>query len=101
MYNISDYTFKKAKELGVEVKPSKKKNKKINVFKDGKLISSIGDNRFNDYTRQSLPKIFDLTTYLQSHGKDYADMKRKLYKLRHAKDLTSGNGYWAWQLLWN
>ena len=90
MYNISDYTIKKAKELGVVVKPSKKKNKKINVFKDGKLISSIGDNRFNDYT-----------TYLQSHGKDYADMKRKLYKLRHAKDLTSGNGYWAWQLLWN
>ena len=31
MHKISDYSYKKAKELNVEIKPSKKKNKKIDV----------------------------------------------------------------------
>ena len=89
MYNISDYTFDRAKKLGVEVKPSKKKNKKIDIFKDGKLIGSVGNTDYNDYT-----------IYLKSHGKAYADEKRRLYRLRHAKDLKTGNGYLAANLLW-
>jgi len=35
-YEITDYTKKKAKKLGVDVKPSKNKNKKIDVFKQDK-----------------------------------------------------------------
>ena len=32
-----------AKRLGVTITPSKVKNKKLDVFKDGKKIASIGD----------------------------------------------------------
>jgi len=32
MYSILPYTKAKAKELGVEIKPSKKKNKKIDII---------------------------------------------------------------------
>jgi len=42
MYLITDYSYKKAKDLNVEIKPSKTKTKKIDVFKDGHLIASIG-----------------------------------------------------------
>jgi hypothetical protein len=31
MYKITDYSYKKVREMGVEIKPSKSKNKKIDV----------------------------------------------------------------------
>jgi hypothetical protein len=40
--NITTYTKKKAKDLNVTVKPSSNKKKKIDVFKDGKKVASIG-----------------------------------------------------------
>ena len=49
MYQIKSYSYKKAKELGVEIKSSTVKNKKIDVFKDGKKIASIGDIFYSDY----------------------------------------------------
>ena len=36
MYHITNYSKNKAKELNVIIKPSKNKNKKLDVFKDGK-----------------------------------------------------------------
>ena len=42
MYRIKKLQYKKAKALGVEIKPSTKKGKKIDVFKDGKKVASIG-----------------------------------------------------------
>ena len=36
MYHITDYTYKQAKKLGVEIKPSKNKKRKIDVLKNGK-----------------------------------------------------------------
>jgi hypothetical protein len=48
-YKIKNYSFEQAKKLNVEIKPSKVKNKKIDVFKDGTKIASIGDSRFFDY----------------------------------------------------
>ena len=35
MYKISDYTKEQAKKIGVEVKSSSVKGKKIDVFKNG------------------------------------------------------------------
>jgi hypothetical protein len=55
MYHITDYTKKKAKEIGVQIKPSTKKNKKIDVFRDGRLIVSVGDIRYYDYPTPPLP----------------------------------------------
>jgi hypothetical protein len=89
MYEISSYTKEKAKGLGVVVKPSIVKGKKIDVFKNDKKIASIGAIGYKDYP-----------SYLKEDGKEIADKHRKLYKIRHAKDLKSGNGFWANKLLW-
>ena len=35
MYNITSHTHKKAKLIGVTVKPSTSKDKKIDVYKNG------------------------------------------------------------------
>jgi hypothetical protein len=48
-YRIKRYTFEQAKKLGVEVKPSKVKGKKIDVFKNGEKVASVGALGMNDY----------------------------------------------------
>lgn len=92
MYDITDYSYKKAKKLNVDIKPSILKGKKIDVFnKDGKKIASIGS--INN---------FDYPTYIREKGLAYANQRRKLYRLRHKNDLNNkdGNGYWASEILW-
>ena len=42
MYKITDYTYRRAAILGVDVTPSRNKNKKINVYKNSKKLASIG-----------------------------------------------------------
>ena len=42
MYEITDYTKRKAHELGVKVVPSVNSKKKIDIWKDGKRIASVG-----------------------------------------------------------
>ena len=91
MYNITDYSYKQARKLGVEIKPSKSKNKKIDVFKDGKLISSVGALGYPDYP-----------SYIKEKGLEYANKRRALYKQRHKHDINKigSNGYYANLLLW-
>lgn len=96
MYRISDYTKKRAKALGVEVKPSRTQGKKIDVFKAGKKVASVGALGYADYP-----------TYmrLEREGKvdrGTAAIRRKSYKARHQKDrMVKGSaGYYADQLLW-
>ena len=89
MYEITSYTKDKAKGLGVVVKPSTVKGKKIDVFKNEKKIATVGAVGYKDYP-----------TYLKEDGKAVADERRRLYKIRHAKDLKSGNGFYANKLLW-
>jgi hypothetical protein len=72
MYNITQYTRNKANDLGLVVKPSTRKGKKIDVFKNDKKIASIGSLGMMDYP-----------TYLLVRGKEYADERRRLYRLRH------------------
>jgi hypothetical protein len=88
-YKITNYSYKKAKELNVEIKPSKKKNKKLDVYKNNVLIATVGDIRYMDYP-----------TYIDKEGIQYANERRKLYKNRHRKDLNKGNGFYANKLLW-
>ena len=89
MYEITSYTKDKAKGLGVVVKPSTVKGKKIDVFKNEKKIATVGAVGYKDYP-----------TYLKEDGKAVANERRRLYKIRHAKDLKSGNGFYANKLLW-
>ena len=90
-YKITNYTKDQAKKLGVEVKVSKVKGKKLDVFKDGKKIASVGALGYSDYP-----------TYIKDKGKDYADKRRTLYKIRHKKDkdVKGTKGYYADRLLW-
>jgi predicted Zn-dependent protease len=88
---ILPYTILQAKKLNVTVKPSTNKNKKLDVFKDNKKIASVGAKGYADYP-----------TYIKTHGKQYADTRRELYKKRHEKDRhkIDSNGYYADKLLW-
>lgn len=86
-YQITAYTKKRAKELGVAVKPSTRKNKKLDVFKDGEKVASIGDTRYLDYP-----------TYQKRFGKEIADERRRLYHARHTRK-TQGEKL-AKHLLW-
>jgi hypothetical protein len=91
MYQITDYTKEKAKQLGVIVKPSTNKKKKIDVYKHDKKVASVGAIGYNDYP-----------TYIKENGKTYANERKRLYKIRHAKDLNKvgSAGYYAYNLLW-
>ena len=90
-YQINNYSFAKAKLLNVDIKPSKFKNKKIDVYKNNIFICSIGDIRYLDYP-----------TYITTHNKKYAEERRRLYKLRHNKDIDKigSAGYYAFHILW-
>jgi hypothetical protein len=91
MYDITPYTKLQAKKLGVEVKPSTRKGKKIDVFREGNKIASIGALGMGDYP-----------TYQKTQGKAFADKRRELYKVRHHKDSKKKDsaGYFADRLLW-
>lgn len=91
MYQITNYTKQQAKLLGVQVKPSTNPNKKIDVFKNGEKIASVGAQGYMDYP-----------SYIKSHGKKYAEERRRLYKIRHTEDrkVRGSAGFYADRLLW-
>ena len=88
-YKITDYSYKQAKKLNVQIKPSTNKKKKIDVYKNNKKISSIGAIGYDDYP-----------TFIEKKGLEYANQRKKLYKIRHKKDLNSKNGFYANRILW-
>lgn len=90
-YRISDYSKEKAKKLGVTIKPSSNPLKKIDVYKHGEKIASIGASGYNDYT-----------TWIKKEGLNHANKRRTLYKMRHEKDRHKKNspGYYADKILW-
>ena len=90
-YEIKPRQRTAAKKINVEIKPSTRKNKKIDVFKDNKKIASIGGVGYSDYA-----------TYIQDKGKDFADERKRLYKIRHNKTRkkVGSNSYYADQILW-
>lgn len=91
-YKIKPYSYQRAKELGVTIKPSTVAGKKIDVFnRKGEKIASIGAIGYGDYP-----------TFKQEKGNAFADEKRRLYKLRHAKDrvVRGTAGWYADKILW-
>lgn len=90
-YKITKYSYKKAKKLGIKIKPSSNKTKKIDIYKNNKKIASIGALGMNDYP-----------TYIKKNGIKYANTRRRLYKIRHNKDRTTKgtNGWYADKILW-
>lgn len=90
-YTIQKYTLDKAKALGVDVVPSRKSDKKIDVIKDGRIVASVGARGMGDYP-----------TYLATRDKEFAEERRRLYKQRNERYRTIKDtpSYWADQLLW-
>ena len=92
MYNITDYSKHQAEKLGVYITPSKNPKFKIDVYNGDKdYITSIGSPNYSDYP-----------TYIKTHGKEYADERRRLYKLRHNKDrhIQYSRGWFSDNILW-
>lgn len=87
MYNITDYTKKKAKEIDVEVRPSKNPKKKIDVYRKDVFLHSIGAIGYKDFP-----------TFTKEKGREFADERRRLYHIRH-KEETLGGLLAKW-LLW-
>jgi hypothetical protein len=91
-YRITSYTRERAKALGVTIKPSIVKGKKIDVFnKKGEKLASVGAIGYGDYP-----------TFVRTKGLDYADSRRHMYKIRHEKDRhkRGSAGFYADKLLW-
>ena len=83
-----DKAFRKAKNkgniLGVQVKKSTRKNKKIDIFKDNKKICSIGDLRYEDFNQHN----------------DLERRKRFHQRFKRFKDAEGTCGWFSLNLLW-
>ena len=75
-YQITPRQESNATRENVIIFPAHKDSKKkIEVYSaDGLYMFSIGDKRYKDYD-----------IYLKEKGKEYADNRRRLYKIRHEK----------------
>lgn len=91
MYKIRPYSYRQARKYGVQIYPSTVQGKKIDVYKRGQKIASIGASGY-----------FDYPTYLERYGLKYAKERQRLYKLRHRQNRIVKNspGYWAAKILW-
>ena len=100
-YSITTYTRNRARQLGVIVKPSTRKGKKIDVFKKVKhkttgeikllKVASIGALGMGDYP-----------TFIKRRGLEFANKRRKAYKSRHQKTRVKVGtpSYYADKILW-
>jgi hypothetical protein len=79
-----------AKKLGVTIKPSQVKGKKIAVFKAGEKVADIGALGYGDYWTYYEKDIY------------FAATKRKAYQARHKgeQNKIGSPGYYAWYILW-
>ena len=89
MYKTKPAQRKRAKETGVEIRPSTKGNLKLDVYSKGRLIASIGDKRYSDFE-----------TFKATKGLAYAQVRRDAYFRRHQGD-KSLRGLLALYLLWS
>lgn len=96
MYIIQPKQRQIAKAMGVIILPSKDKTKKLDVYKAGTKVASIGATGYGDFY------IFSKMEKLGKAPKGFALERRRLYKIRHAKDrlVKYSNGWYADKLLW-
>ena len=79
---------------GYKIKVSTRQNKKYDVYKDDKYITSFGDKRYQHYH----DKIGHFRHLDHNNNK-----RRQLYRIRHKGDnINDPNyaGYWSWNYLW-
>tara|TARA_R100000654_G_scaffold2545_1_gene9388 strand:+ start:249 stop:527 length:279 start_codon:yes stop_codon:yes gene_type:complete len=90
-YQIKPAQRTRARAIGVSIKPSKVKGKKLDVFKGDKKVASIGALGMGDYE-----------TFKKTKGLEFANKRRKAYKSRHGKTRTKVGtpSYYADKILW-
>lgn len=95
-YSILPYQRRQAKKLGVVIKPSTNPKKKIDVFKNGNKVASIGAKGYGDYA-----------VFLGEERKGlvpsgFAETRRRAYKSRHRYNrfVRGSNGFYADRILW-
>ena len=90
-YQIKANQRKRASAIGVTIKPSNNKGKKLDVFKNDKKVASIGALGMSDFE-----------TYRKTKGDKYANKRRKAYKARHQKTRTKvgSPSYYSDKILW-
>jgi uncharacterized protein with FMN-binding domain len=94
-YKITQEIKAKAKAIGVTVKPSTRKGKKLDAYKDGEYQASFGATGYKDYHIHKAEK-----------GESYANERRRLYHIRHKdeapkmKDGKLTASYLAKKVLW-
>ena len=90
-YKITSVHRSKARRLGVSIKPSTVKGKKLDVFKGDKKVASIGALGMGDYI-----------VFKRTKGLEFANKRRKAYKSRHAsnRNKVGTPGYYADKILW-
>jgi hypothetical protein len=90
MYRIKPLQLAKARKIGVQIRPSTRAGKKIDVYKNGRKVASIGAHGY-----------FDYATHIERNGLQFANNRRKLYNLRHRNNMRPGTpGYYAAKILW-
>jgi len=91
-YDILPYTYARAKELNVIIHPSENPKYKIDLYdRRGLFMFSLGARGYSDYPH-----------YIEEYGQEVADERRRLYKIRHARDrvVKGSPGWYADKLLW-
>lgn len=96
MYRIFNAQRIAARKLGVTIRPSSSKGKKIDVYKNGFKVASIGDIRYKDFW------MYKRDERNGKYPKGYAEERRQLYKIRHNQSCIIKNspGYYACEILW-
>ena len=90
MYRIKPLQVAKAKKIGVQIRPSTRAGKKIDVYKNGNKVATIGARGYSDFA-----------TYIERNGLQYANERRRLYHIRHRNNKRPGTpGYYAAKILW-
>ena len=90
-YKILPQQRAAAKRLGVTIKPSSAKGKKLDVFKGPIKLASIGARGYGDYWN-----------YYKDTTPANAAKKRDSYRARHdgEQNAIGSPGYYAYYILW-
>ena len=89
MYKINKKQYEIADKLGLVITPSIKKDKKLDVYKNGKYLVSIGAKGSDDYH-----------SHFKNNNLVFANERKRLYLLRH-KDNIGDAGRLSKYLLWD
>ncbi len=90
LYDIKDYSYARANQIGVMIKPSEKAHKKIDVYDEyEQYICSIGAKKMSDYP-----------TYVETHGIEFANERRKRFYQRFNNIKQDTTIWYSSVILW-